>query len=222
MGLKHIWHVREIIEHPNWFKKFIQILLQKTGDLVLCVSEATANNYSPVVDKDKLKVIYNGIDYRPFVEADYNLKAEIGIPQNTLLIGMVARVHFWKGQGYFLEVAAQLAQKYKNIHFVMVGDAFSGYEYLYEEIKDQIIRLGLQEKVTDLGYRTDIAGILSGLDIFMLPSILPDPLPTTVLEAMAAGKPVIATAHGGATEMVLDGTTGCTLGPAGNIKLLKS
>lgn len=208
LGIKHIWHVREIIEHPSWFKKFIQILLQKTGDLVLCVSNATANNYSPIVAEKKLKVVYNGIDYKPFLEAKYNLKKEIGIDQNTVLIGMIARVHFWKGQPYFLDVARELASKYDNIHFVMVGDAFEGYEYLYDEINHKTKENGLEGKVSDLGYRTDIPNIMSGLDIFMLPSILPDPLPTTVLEAMAAGKPVIATNHGGAKEMVLERETG--------------
>ncbi|WP_200974984.1 glycosyltransferase family 4 protein [Echinicola sp. 20G] len=208
IGLRHIWHVREIIEQPNWFKKFIEALLQKTGDLVICVSQATANNYSSGVEKNKLKVVYNGIDYLPFKQAKYDLKKEIGIDQNTVLIGMIARVHFWKGQTYFLDVAKELAKRHQNIHFVMVGDAFEGYEYLYDEIKTKIKENELVDKVTNLGYRTDIPNIMSGLDIFMLPSILPDPLPTTVLEAMAAGKPVVATAHGGATEMVLDQETG--------------
>ncbi|MDN3669275.1 glycosyltransferase family 4 protein [Echinicola jeungdonensis] len=206
--LLHIWHVREIIESPSWFKKFIQNLLQKTGDLVLCVSKATANNYAEKVDANKLRVIYNGIDYKPFLEAKYNLKEEIGISQDTVLIGMIARVHFWKGQTYFLDVAKHLVNRHKHIHFIMVGDAFSGYEYLYDEIKEKVRSNGLEEKVTDLGYRTDIPEIMGGLDIFMLPSILPDPLPTTVLEAMATGKPVVATRHGGATEMVLEGKTG--------------
>ncbi|MBD8488658.1 glycosyltransferase family 4 protein [Echinicola sp. CAU 1574] len=208
MRLKHIWHVREIIEQPSWFKKFIEVLLQKTGDLVICVSQATANNYSSGVEKNKLKVVYNGIDYLPFKRAKYDLKLEIGIDQNTVLIGMIARVHFWKGQTYFLDVAKELAEKYDQIHFVMVGDAFEGYEYLYDEIKNKIKSNGLEGKVTDLGYRTDVPEIMSGFDIFMLPSILPDPLPTTVLEAMAAGKPVIATNHGGAKEMVLERETG--------------
>ena len=60
----------------------------------------------------------------------------------------------------------------------------------------------LQEVVTDLGYRTDIPDILQALDVFILPSIAPDPFPTVLLEAMASGKPVVASAHGGATEMI--------------------
>nr|WP_215226620.1 glycosyltransferase family 4 protein [Echinicola shivajiensis] len=207
-GVKHIWHIHEIILQPKWFKYVLEKYIKYTGQLAVCVSKAVMENMRPNLPDHKIKLLYNGIDYLPFKETKYNLKAEIGIPQDTILIGMIARVHFWKGQTYFLDVAKELASKYDQIHFVMVGDAFTGYEYLYDEIKHKIKENGLEGKVTDLGYRTDVPEIMSGLDIFMLPSILPDPLPTTVLEAMAAGKPVIATNHGGAKEMVLDGQTG--------------
>ncbi|AWW30600.1 glycosyltransferase family 1 protein [Echinicola strongylocentroti] len=206
--LRHIWHIHEIIVTPTWFKNFIERYITYTGDLALCVSRAVIENMKPNVPAYMMRLVYNGIDYLPFKEANYDLKAEIGISQETILIGMIARVHFWKGQSYFLDVAKALAERHDHLHFVMVGDAFEGYEYLYDEINAKIKANGLTDKVTNLGYRTDIPNIMSGLDIFMLPSILPDPLPTTVLEAMASAKPVIATAHGGATEMVLNEETG--------------
>lgn len=206
--LRHIWHIHEIIVTPTWFKKFIEKYVTYTGDLALCVSQAVIENMKPNVPAYMMKLVYNGIDYLPFKEAHYDLKAELGIAKDTILIGMIARVHFWKGQPYFLDVAKALAARHDHLHFVMVGDAFEGYEYLYDEINAKVEANGLTDKVSNLGYRTDIPKIMSGLDIFMLPSVLPNPLPTTVLEAMAAAKPVIATAHGGATEMVIDGETG--------------
>jgi glycosyltransferase involved in cell wall biosynthesis len=63
------------------------------------------------------------------------------------------------------------------------------------------------------GFRTDVADVLAAIDIFVQPSIRPDPFPTTVLEAMASAKPVIATAHGGACEMVVPGETGLLATP---------
>jgi glycosyltransferase involved in cell wall biosynthesis len=206
-GIPHIWHIHEIIERPKWFKRLLETYIKYTEDRVICVSKAVINNFSGI-KPEKLKLLYNGIDTRPYAKADYNLKAEIGVPENTLLIGMVARVNLWKGQFYFLEIAAQLKKKYPNLHFVMAGDAFPGYEYLYDEVRFLTQKLGLEDSATNLGFRLDIPEILSGLDIFVLPSILPDPLPTTVLEGMAAGKPVVATRHGGATEMVIEGETG--------------
>jgi glycosyltransferase involved in cell wall biosynthesis len=121
---------------------------------------------------------------------------------------MVARVHFWKGQTYFLDIAAQLKSRHSNLKFIMVGDAFPGYEYLYDEIRTRINSHQLEEDVIDLGYREDISRILYDLDIFILPSIQPDPLPTTIIEAMSSGKPVVATNHGGAPEMLKEGETG--------------
>lgn len=205
--IPHIWHIHEIIEHPRWFKTTLETYIKLTEDQVLCVSEAVRSNFGKVAPH-KLKLLYNGIDVRLFEEAHYDLKAELGIPSDRILIGMIARVNLWKGQSYFLEIASRLKTNYPNLHFVLVGDAFTGYEYLYDEIKNHIQRLDLVDAVTDLGFRKDIPQLLSGMDIFVLPSILPDPLPTTVLEAMAAGKPVIATNHGGAKEMVVDGETG--------------
>src|SRR6476661_9134095 len=120
---------------------------------------------------------------------------------------MVGRVHYWKGQSYFLKIAASLSAKYPNARFIMVGDAFPGYEYLYKELEAIKTEFQLQDKVYDLGYRKDISYILNSLDIFVLPSVLPDPFPTVILEAMSLGKPVVATAHGGALEMVADQQT---------------
>lgn len=206
-GIPHIWHIHEIIERPRWFKFLLETYIKITEDRVICVSQAVINNFSRV-EKEKLTLLYNGIDTKPYAAADYALKTELKIPENTLLIGMVARVNLWKGQFYFLDLAAQLKKNHPNLHFVMAGDAFPGYEYLYDEVRLHAQNLGLQDSVTNLGFRLDVPEILSGLDIFVLPSILPDPLPTTVLEAMAAAKPVIATGHGGATEMVKEGETG--------------
>ncbi len=206
-GIPHIWHIHEIIERPKWFKLLLETYIKLTEDRVICVSKAVINNFSGI-NPAKLKLLYNGIDTHPYAKANYNLKSEIGIPENKLLIGMVARVNLWKGQFYFLEIAAQLKKKYPKLHFVMAGDAFPGYEYLYDAIHSLTQKLGLEDSVTNLGFRLDIPEILSGLDIFVLPSIFPDPLPTTVLEGMAAGKSVVATRQGGATEMVIEGETG--------------
>jgi glycosyltransferase involved in cell wall biosynthesis len=206
-GIPHIWHIHEIIERPKWFKYLLERYIKGTEDRVICVSKAVINNFSGI-KAEKLKLLYNGIGTQPYAKADYDLKSEIGISETQLLIGMVARVNLWKGQFYFLEIASLLKKKFPNLHFVMAGDAFPGYEYLYDEVRDLTQKLGLEDSVTNLGFRLDIPEILSGLDIFVLPSILPDPLPTTVLEGMAAAKPVIATRHGGAAEMVIAGETG--------------
>ncbi|MGB5942003.1 MAG: glycosyltransferase family 4 protein [Leeuwenhoekiella sp.] len=209
--LKHIWHVHEIIKKPRFFSSFIGWHLEKFADEVIVVSHEVKKHWVKHVDASKIKVIYNGLNHPKELNAPYDLAKELQVKRNTLLIGMVGRVNLWKGQSYFIEVASILSRKFDDIKFIMVGDAYQGYEYLYEELKDQKKKLNMENRIFDLGYRTDIDQIMSGLDIFVLPSIQPDPLPTVVLEAMGLGKPVVATAHGGALEMIEDGKTGCLI-----------
>jgi len=207
-GVKHIWHVRETVVDPLLFKKFIIELLKSTGDSVFFVSEASRDNYLPWLEKKVLKVIYNGIDTDKFSDVHYDIKAEIGIPKETVLIVMVARVSFLKGQHYFLRIAKLLLSQNRNLHFAMVGDVYPGNESIQDSLRKFIVENKLHRNVTELGFRSDVHCILGGSDVFVLPSIKPDSLPTTVLEAMAAGKPVVATNLGGSVEMLIDRETG--------------
>lgn len=207
-GVKHIWHIHEIIESPKWLSRLLGRLVNHYSHTVLVVSAAVQQSWGRYVSVEKLQLLHNGIDYTPYLQPSGKLRKELAIPDETLVVGMVGRVHYWKGQDYFLQIASLLNQRFPQLHFVMIGDAFPGYEYLYDQLSALITRENLQNKVTDLGYRTDVAELLQGFDILVLPSLLPDPFPTVILEAMASGKPVVATQQGGALEMVEHGKTG--------------
>ena len=207
-GTKHVFHVHEIIEQPKWFASVTGAFMKRFSDRVIVVSEAVRQAWQPPMPGYQIDLVYNGLDYTRFINGALNLRAELGIGADVVIIGMIGRVHFWKGQSYFLEIASELKRMCGNVKFLMVGDAYPGYEYLYDEIKDRKQSLGLEEDVIDLGFRSDTPRVFQTLDIFVLPSILPDPLPTVILEAMASAKPVVATSHGGALEMVVDGETG--------------
>jgi glycosyltransferase involved in cell wall biosynthesis len=208
MGIRHIWHVQEIIEDPKWLQRILGNLLNRYCDAVVVVSTAVKQSWAKFVAPDKLHLIYSSIDFSPYLGATDKLRKELGVANDIVLIGMVGRVHHWKGQDYFLRIAGKLTNEYANIRFVMIGDVFPGYEYLYDSLAKIRKEEGLDGFVYDLGYRTDVPDLMAGFDIMVLPSVLPDPFPTVVLEAMAAAKPVVATFHGGATEMVEDGITG--------------
>jgi glycosyltransferase involved in cell wall biosynthesis len=90
----------------------------------------------------------------------------------------------------------------------MIGDAYKGYEYLYPQLETQITTLGLQNSITNLYYQPNAVSLIQQLDIFVLPSIKPDPFPVVTLESMGAAKPVIATRQGGAQEQIEDSVTG--------------
>ncbi len=199
--LKHIYHIHEIIQSPSWFAFFIHKMIAKNADHVIAVSQAVKNNLATVIPEHKISVIYNGLDYSSLA-TDQILAEKLSLNPNHLIIGMIARVHPWKGQSYFIDLAAALLQKKPTLTFIMVGDAYPGNEYLYNELDAKIDTLGLKRHFINLGYREDITAILNTLDLFVLPSTAPDPFPTVILEAMACKKAVIATAQGGALEMI--------------------
>jgi glycosyltransferase involved in cell wall biosynthesis len=208
LKIRHIWHVLEITTKPIVFVKSMGYLLNNFSESVIVASEAVKEHLAQWVDPKKLIRIYNYIDHAPFGNKVSALREELNISADSILIGMIGRVNHWKGQAYFLEIAKEILKKYPETHFVMAGDAYPGNEALFDKLNADIVNQNLQHKIHNIGYRTDIANILHALDIFVLPSILPDPFPTVILEAMAAGKAIVATNHGGAKEMIEDGQSG--------------
>jgi glycosyltransferase involved in cell wall biosynthesis len=208
IGAKHIWHLHEILVQPAWFAKLMGKVVGKSADTVLAVSQAVKDHWQPYMDQSKIHLLYNGIDYQAYLQKYPDALRDLNIPEKRLRIGMIGRINNWKGQGYFLEIVAKLLAENPNLHFIIAGDAFPGMENLVEEMLQKIKDLGLEKNVSYLGFREDIPALMQSLDLFVLPSILPDPFPTVILEAMASGKPVAATAHGGACEMLQHDETG--------------
>ena len=215
--IPHIWHIHEILPGPGPLVKMLASLLDQSTPNPIAVSQAVANHWQPLLKKSKVEVIHNGIPYVSFLENYPTAKIDLGLPDSCFLIGMIGRINPGKGQLFFLELADMLSKKYSNTHFVLVGDPFPGYEPILEEIRKEIRDKRLEARVSYLGFREDIPKVMAALDVFVLPSILPDSFPTVILEAMAAGKPVVATRSGGASEMVLDGETGFLI-PIGNVE----
>jgi glycosyltransferase involved in cell wall biosynthesis len=215
--IPHVWHIHEILPGPKPLVKMLAGLLDQSTPNPIAVSNAVANHWQPILKKSKVQVIHNGIPYDSFLENFTTAKSDLGLPEGGFVIGMIGRINPGKGQLFFLELADLLSKKYPNTHFVLVGDPFPGYEPILEEMKKVIRGKNLEASVSYLGFREDIPRIMAALDVFVLPSILPDSFPTVILEAMAAGKPVVATRSGGASEMVRDGETGFLI-PIGDVE----
>lgn len=215
--IPHQWHIHEILQGPAPLVKLLSSLLDNSTPRPIAVSQAVADHWQPLLKKSVIQVIHNGIPYDEFLRDLPSPKKELGLPEDKLLIGMVGRINPGKGQLFFLEMAEKLAKKHPETHFVLVGDSFPGYEPILEELGKRIKDKRLENRVTYLGFRSDIPTVMKALDIFVLPSILPDSFPTVILEAMASAKPIVATNSGGAAEMVLDGKTGFLI-PIGNVE----
>lgn len=215
-GLPHSWHVHEIVKGPAPLVGGLASLLDRSTPFPIAVSQAVADHWQPLLKKAKVQVIHNGLSYTEFKLAKPTLKKELGLSESNLLVGMVGRINPGKGQFFFLELAETLASQYPAVHFVLAGDPFSGYEGLLADLQQAIVQKGLTNRVHYLGFREDIPELMASLDLFVLPSNLPDSFPTVILEAMAAGKPVLATASGGASEMITEGMTGFVI-PIGDV-----
>ena len=214
-NIKHIWHVHEIIEKPKFLMLFIQWIMKHYTATIICVSKAVQDHWSknnPLI-LSKMQVVYNGIG--PVEKStEVNFKTQYQIPKEAIVIGMAGRVHFWKGQQYFLQIAKQLLNRSKEnnltapLYFIITGDAFPGYEYLVDEIQNFIKNNQLEDRIFYTGFEHEMDKFYSSIDLLILPSQLPDPLPTVVLEAMQYGIPVAATEQGGALEMIVENETG--------------
>src|SRR5262245_56331779 len=194
-------------------------LTHRLAHRVLVNSEAIRNHLlaSGHIAPEKIVVIRNGLSAaaeRAALDNDGRAKQraallrELNLDEGAKLIGLVARLQPVKGHRYFIEAASYIAAVEPNAHFLLIGDGA-----LRREIEEQAARLGVNDRVHLLGARNDAASIAAGFDVAALAS-LHEGLPNAVMEAMAAGAPVVATAVGGATELVIDGDTGFLAPPA--------
>jgi O-antigen biosynthesis protein len=163
------------------------------------------------IDPIRIKLIRNGIDanrYRFSAEGREKVRREFGISEEQVVVGTVARFSYQKGHEYTVEAIPAILDSYPQTRFLFVGE---GPER--EKILRKTHDLGIQDFVFFAGERQDVSHVLSAMDIFLLTSIF-EGLPLSVLEAMSAGLPVIATGVSGTPEAVLHQMTGVLIPPA--------
>lgn len=157
----------------------------------------------------QIEVIYNGIDADKFIEnIDRSaLRAELNVPEDVPVVGVVARLVPEKGYHTFLKAAKKITYSFPGVKFLIVGDGEErkGLEKIVE-------RFSIQPNILFLGTRKDIPRMVSLFDVAVMPSDF-DTFPNAILEYMAAGKPVVATNVGSASEIVVSGETGTLVAP---------
>ena len=121
---------------------------------------------------------------------------------------MIGRVNQWKGQMVFARAARKLLDHFPDAHFIALGSVFGDQVFHLEVPKAELEQLGITDRFILAPFRRDVPSFLAALDVYVHPSILPEPFGLVVIEAMAASKPVVATAHGGPLEMIEDGVSG--------------
>ena len=165
-------------------------------------------------DAERLSVIPNGTDCERFrLRGDGEVvRREWNIPSDVPVVGVLARLMRIKGQEVFLRSAALIAANNPHVRFVIIGDNSDNPEYK-AELKQLTGRLGLEDRVVFTGFRTDVPELLSALSVAVSPSLGLEGMSNSILEAMAAGVPVVATRVGGTPEIVEDGVSGLLVSP---------
>jgi glycosyltransferase involved in cell wall biosynthesis len=155
------------------------------------------------VSEDKTQTIHYGVDLETYFPGKQDtIRRLLKLKSDTCIISTVARLTEQKGHCYLLPAIPEVVRMHPQAHFVFIGDG-----PLRPLLEKQCLDLGIRNHVHFLGFRQDVVELLQSTDLFVLPSLY-EGLPNVVLEAMACGLPVIATAVDGTPEAVVDGETG--------------
>lgn len=197
---------------------FLKSLSLQSVNAIVTVSESNAEYIRSVfgnVVADKLRVIPNGIDVSAFHAAKKGKReilTSLGITDyDDLIVTVVAGLNNQKGHEFLIRAIHSILQRIPNTYFLFVGEG-----HLRQHL-EKMART-VSPRIVFTGFRNDIADILSVSDLFVLPSLF-EGMPLSVLEAMAAGKAVVATAVDGTKEIVVHGETGLLVPPKDPVSL---
>lgn len=194
------------------FWAYDKFLFATTMHAVITVSERVRDAIVRlgVLPAKKAFAIPNGIDPTPFdihADARAQTRAALGLHEDQVAIGCVARLVWFKGLDALVESIPKIVQQHPHARFFIVGEG-----PLKDTLLAQANQLGVADKLVFLGERNDIPALLAAFDVFVLPSVS-EGMPITILEAMAASKPIVATDVGGVGEMIVDKVSGLLVPP---------
>jgi glycosyltransferase involved in cell wall biosynthesis len=220
-----LWHLHDILD-PNVFSRInigVDVFLANhVASRVIANSQATA---SALVARGgtraRVDVVYNGLD--PAIAGAVTepqaaaLRASLGLG-NVPLLGLFGRLAPWKGQHVAIE-ALGLIDVDTDAELVIVGDALFGEQSYAAELRALVAKLELTKRVHFLGFRSDVPVLMRMVDVLLHTSTSPEPFGRVIAEGMLAERPVIATAGGGASEIVKAGVTAWQVPPNSPVDL---
>jgi len=187
------------------------------GDVVIANSNYTCDHIlrEHGTDPDKISVIPRGVDMQIFDPETFTIADRVarrkkwGVPENAILVLLPGRLTRWKGQLVAIEAMMHLDESY---HLVLLGDA-QGREQYVSELNNFAVQCGVRRVVYLPGHDTDVAAAYLASDVVICPSTDPEAFGRTAAEAQAMGRPVVASDHGGAVEVIEHGVTGWRVPP---------
>lgn len=217
VGKPVIWHLRDILsaEHFGRTQRWTAVRLANSWiSRVIVNSRATGEAFIAAGgDRALVTVIHNGIDPGPFAlvsnERLAHLRTSLCL-KGEPLVGLFGRLSPWKGQHVLIEALRLLP----GVHALLVGSALYGEDAYAENLRRRAAAMNLTDRIHFLGFRTDIADLMSLVSLVVHTSVAPEPFGRVLVEGMLAKRPVVASRAGGAGEIIEDGTSGVLVAPA--------
>lgn len=217
-GINHVWHVHEIINNPKILKKIYPFLLEHFSELIIYNSEASRDNICNSNKRLSAKshIIWNGLSREAplsTLNETNELKNKLEIPNDHAIIGLVGRISKWKGHKLMVNTLKELLATNPNITLVILGSPPPNQDIYLTNLEDQITLLNLELNCRIIPFENNIWKYYDLFDIVVVPSTEPEPFGLVALEAMLSSKPVVASAHGGLTEIIVHNETGFLFKP---------
>lgn len=213
----HTFHGHSFRGYFNPVMTRVFILLERwaasLSDTIITLTEGLRRELAEeyhVARKKQITVLPLGLDLNGFAATPRHLgqfRAAWGIPPGAPLVGIVGRIVIVKNHALFLEAAARIRQAIPDAHFAIIGDGD-----LRPDVEAQADALGLRDSVTFTGWQRDLIPIYSDMDALVISSIS-EGTPVSVIEALAAGCPVVATTVGGLPDLLEHGRLGTLVPP---------
>jgi glycosyltransferase involved in cell wall biosynthesis len=201
-------------ERQGWKTRLGRALLTPFVDRYIAVSQASKDRLVAYLGMPpaRLVAVPNAVELLRFAApaepGRSAVRAQWGIPTDAPILGVLARLSPQKGLTYLISAMPAILAEHPDAYALVVGEG-----YLRPDLEAQARSLGVQDRVLLAGYRENVVDYLRASDLFVLPSLF-EGMPLSILEAMGAGLPVIATAVDGTPEVVVDGETGLLIPPA--------
>jgi glycosyltransferase involved in cell wall biosynthesis len=191
---------------------FMEKLSALVTDTLIMLTDSERDDHLRygIAPPEKFEVIHSGIDVDRFssmAAPALNIKRELKVPEGNLIVGTVGRLTAIKGPEYLIRAAGEVVRRNPHVTFILMGDG-----ELRETLEATADEIGVRECVRFTGWRDDVAAIMSVMDVFVLPS-LNEGMGRVLAEAMAAGKPIVASDVGGIPDLVSDGENGYLVPP---------
>ena len=211
-GIPAVWHCRDLVPLGR-LARWLDRLSART----IATSQAVADSLQAQgVAAHRIRLIPNGTRTGAWTappDAGSALRREWAVPPDAVLAGMVAQIVPWKRHDLFLDAVAHAARVCPALMAVIVGDdLFGDHPGALDRLRSQAQALGIASRLRIAGYRTDMPAVYAALDILAHPAGR-EPFGRVLVEAMAAGRPVVAVDDAGPREIVADGSTGILVPP---------